>query len=296
MLERTLREDIEIRTSFECDLVRAFADAAQLESAILNLALNAKDAMPTGGTLTFGTANALLDQRYHETHLEVVPGAYVLISVTDNGTGMPPEVAERVFEPFFTTKEVGKGSGLGLSMVYGFVKQSNGHVAVYSEPGLGTTIKLYLPAAKGITASTPELPCGEEVPLGKGTVLLVEDDPFVRGYAVGCVESLGYRVITASNGHDALARLATHADEIDILFSDIVMPGGIGGWELAERALRQKPEIALLLTSGYQMESLLPLMKTMPSVTVLNKPYRKLELAEKLKEVLARRNRLRPMG
>jgi PAS domain S-box-containing protein len=215
LLRRTLRESIEIRTSLEPKLVRAYADPAQIESAILNLALNSQDAMPDGGCLSISTANAVLEERYRDEHPEVLPGTYVLISVTDNGHGIPPDVLQRVFEPFFTTKEVGKGSGLGLSMVYGFVKQSGGHVAMYSEPALGTTAKLYIPVAKssvddsaGIAETEPAPPRGNE------SILVVEDDAFVRGYAVGALESLGYRVLTAANGHEALALLSLPAEEM----------------------------------------------------------------------------------
>jgi CheY-like chemotaxis protein len=237
--------------------------------------------------VTISTSNAVLDQRYQDEHPEVVPGAYVMISVTDDGEGMSPQTKERVFEPFFTTKEVGKGSGLGLSMVYGFIKQSNGHVTIYSELQLGTTVKLYLPAAK--TPSVSDTPGDEqqpESPRGFETVLVVEDDSFVRGYAVGSLESLGYQVITASNGREALAKLSRYGDKIDVLFSDIVMPGGLGGWELAEQAQKQWPELRILLTSGYALESTAPHVAPSARLVVLNKPYKKAELARRLREVL----------
>jgi len=242
--------------------------------------------MPSGGDLTIFTDNALLDERYRDEHPEVIPGAYVLIGITDTGTGIPPEILEHIFEPFFTTKEVGKGSGLGLSMVYGFVKQSNGHIAVYSEPGLGTTVRLYLPAMQSpegqIEQTEPtELPA----PAGSGSVLVVEDDMFVRGYAVGMLESLGYRVITAAEGHEALAKLNRYGDEIDILFSDVVMPGGISGWELAERAQRLRPGLKVLLTSGYPLETLIDRVRPSSVLTILNKPYRKVDLAHRLREL-----------
>jgi nitrogen-specific signal transduction histidine kinase/CheY-like chemotaxis protein len=288
IFRRTLREDIEIKLIFEPQPVAAFADPAQLESALLNLALNAQDAMPSGGALTITSQNVFLDERYQDAHLEVVPGGYVLLSVTDDGSGMPPEIREHVFEPFFTTKEAGKGSGLGLSMVYGFVKQSNGHVAIYSEPGLGTTVKLYLPAAKSTLATDvadrPER--HEAATPGSGTVLVVEDDTFVRGYAVGCLESLGYRVITASSGREALAKIVEYKGNIDVLFSDVVMPGGIGGWELAERVQTQFPNVKVLLTSGYQLETVSARASTQAKAAVLNKPYRKPELARRLRELL----------
>ncbi len=291
LLRRTLREDIEIRTVLREKLILAYADPAQLESAILNLALNAQDAMPNGGTLTLITENALLDERYQDGHPEVAPGGYVSINVTDDGTGMTPEVKERVFEPFFTTKDVGKGSGLGLSMVYGFTKQSNGHVAIYSEPGLGTTVRLYLPAAKTAQSQMAEEqePVLEQIPRGAETVLVIEDDSFVRGYAVGTLESLGYRVIVASDGREGLDKLSQYGDEIDVLFSDIVMPGGLGGWELAERAQEQRPGLKVLLTSGYPLETMTANFRPNIKSSILHKPYRKADLARRLREMLDQR-------
>lgn len=286
LLGRTLRENIEIRVALEPGLVKAFADPAQLESAILNLALNAQDAMPNGGHLTIATSNILLDVRYQDEHPEVLPGTYALISVTDDGEGMTPDIVQRVFEPFFTTKEVGKGSGLGLSMVYGFLKQSNGHVAIYSEPKLGTTVKLYMAAAPAAASELDVAPEEAEPPHGFETILVVEDDSYVRGYAVGSLESLGYRVLTASNGREALAKLSQYKDRIDVLFSDIVMPGGLGGWELAERAQQERPGIKVLLTSGYPLETSTSAKRPDVRLVMLNKPYRKAELACRLREIL----------
>jgi PAS domain S-box-containing protein len=287
MLRRTLREDIDIRTAIEPALWHSFADSTQLEAAILNLAINAQDAMPHGGCLTIATANVPLDESYQSYHPEVPPGHYVMIAVTDDGDGMPPEVRERAFEPFFTTKEVGKGTGLGLSMVYGFVKQSNGHVTLYSEPGLGTTVRLYLPAQS--TASMPltgTVPVAHsEPPRGRETVLVAEDDPFVRSHAVTCLESLGYQVIAAVDGNDALARL-NQGIEPDILFTDIVMPGGINGLELAERAKQLRPGLKVLITSGYALETLAARGRLHADVAVLHKPYRKAELAQRLRDAL----------
>jgi CheY-like chemotaxis protein len=227
-----------------------------------------------------------LDVQYRDLHPEVLPGRYVMISVTDTGEGMPSHVLERVFEPFFTTKEVGKGSGLGLSMVYGFVKQSQGHVAIYSEPGLGTTVRLYLAATDGVAdpadAGLPEIPAAR----GRGeTVLLAEDDAFVRSYAVACLESLGYSVIATVSGSEALDRLEKGA-AVDILFTDIVMPGGMNGWELAERAERLRPGLKVLLTSGYDVETLTHRGNARANRLLLNKPYRKAELALRLREVM----------
>jgi len=287
LLRRTLREDIEIQTELDSELATAYADPGQLESAILNLSLNAQDAMPEGGTITVTTSNLPLDERYRELHPEVSPGQYVMVAVTDDGEGMTEEVRDRAFEPFFTTKEVGKGSGLGLSMVYGFAKQSNGHVTLYSEIGLGTTIRIYLPATSMQPARIVKnsIADTDAVPQGRGTILVAEDDPFVRGYAVACLESLGYRAIAAVDGHEALARLG-RTEGIDALFSDIVMPGGMTGWELAERARQVRPGLKVLLTSGYALETLAARGRLDPQIAVLNKPYRKAELARRLNEVM----------
>jgi CheY-like chemotaxis protein len=210
-----------------------------------------------------------------------------MVAVTDDGHGMPREVLEHVFEPFFTTKEVGRGSGLGLSMVYGFVKQSNGHVAIYSEPGLGTTVRIYLPALTSAADRVPSLVPAEPAPVpGREAVLVAEDDPFVRSFAVTCLSSLGYRVIEAVDGREALQRLQDGA-EADILFTDVVMPGGINGWELAERAREIRPGLKVLLTSGYALETLAERGRLPAGAIVLNKPYRKAELARRLREAVA---------
>jgi PAS domain S-box-containing protein len=286
LLRRTLREDVEVTTQLDPELRVAFADPSQLESAILNLALNAQDAMSSGGRMIISTANASLDNREHNIHPDVRDGAYVVIAVTDNGEGMPKAVLDRAFEPFFTTKEVGKGSGLGLSMVYGFAKQSNGHVSIYSEPGLGTTVRIYLPAltakAKDAAAQVP----WEVVPSGAETVLIVEDDPFVRSYAVMSLQTLGYHVIAAVDGREAMQQLQTGA-HIDLLFTDIVMPGGVNGWELAGLARKTRPDLRVLLTSGYALETLAANGHLQEGSAILSKPYRKAELARRLREALS---------
>jgi PAS domain S-box-containing protein len=288
LLRRTMPEDVEIKVDFDSDIPLAFADPAQLESAILNLALNAQDAMAAGGRFTIMTASASLDEEYQALHPEVRPGEYVLIAVTDSGEGMPKQVLARVFEPFFTTKEVGKGSGLGLSMVYGFVKQSNGHVSVYSEPGLGTTVRMYLPARPNkIPAQPPRrwTHQSQATAGSAGTVLVVEDDPFVRSHAVRCLHSLGYAVIAAVDGNDALEKLATDA-RVDVLFTDIVMPGGVNGWQLADLAQRARPGLPVLLTSGYALETLIRHGRSKGESLVLTKPYLKADLARRLREAL----------
>jgi CheY-like chemotaxis protein len=208
-----------------------------------------------------------------------------MIAVTDDGEGMSAEVAGRAFEPFFTTKEVGKGSGLGLSMVYGFARQSNGHVTIYSEPGLGTTIRIYLPhAASEWTGQTIE--DESSVPRGKETVLIAEDDPFVRSSVILRVQALGYRVVAAVNGKDALAQLNANP-QIDLLFTDIVMPGGMSGWELAEQARQIRPGLPVVFSSGYALETLIEQGRAPAHSIILTKPYRKAELANRLREALA---------
>jgi PAS domain S-box-containing protein len=286
LLRRMLAETIGIKTMLEAELWTAYADPGQLENALLNLAINARDAMPDGGTLTITTANVPLDERYRDLHPEVNPGEYVMVSLTDDGAGMPKEVLDHVFEPFFTTKEVGKGTGLGLSMVYGFVKQSNGHVAIYSEPGLGTTVRIYLPAIAIAADKAPSLVPAEPVPAGdKEVVLVAEDDPFVRSYAITCLSSLGYRVVEAIDGREALHKL-NEGTAADILFTDVVMPGGLNGWELAERARQIRPGLKVLLTSGYALETLAERGRLPRGAVILNKPYRKAELAKRLREAL----------
>ena len=285
LLTRTLRENIEIRIAFDAAAVLAFADRAQLESAVLNLALNAQDAMPEGGHLTLGAGVASLDDHYQSLHPEIGPGEYAVIAVTDGGEGMTAEVAAHAFEPFYTTKEVGKGSGLGLSMVFGFVKQSNGHVSIYSEPGLGTTVRIYLPYV-GTKVQRPAATANEEsMPEGHETILVVEDDPFVRSSVIMRVKSLGYKVVTAVNGNDALSKLRADP-KIDLLFTDIVMPGGMSGWELADLAQQIRPGLPVLYSSGYPQEALVDLGRASAQSIILTKPYRKVELAHRLREAL----------
>jgi PAS domain S-box-containing protein len=288
LLGRTLRENIEIRTAFHPDMILAFADRAQLESAVLNLALNAQDAMPAGGHLTMSTDLASLDEPYRSLHPEVEPGEYALISVTDDGEGMSPEVVAHAFEPFYTTKDIGKGSGLGLSMVYGFVKQSNGHVAIYSEVGLGTTVRIYLPlvAAKGPRTSRETTEIEESVPKGRETILVAEDDPFVRFSVIHRLESLGYGVIAVVNAEQALQKLRANPS-IDLLFTDIIMPGGMSGWELGDMARQIRPGLPIIYTSGYALETLVRHGRIPEQSIILTKPYRKAELAHRLREALA---------
>jgi len=287
LLRRALRDDIDIKADFEPDLNAAFADPAQLEAAILNLALNAQDAMAAGGRLTLATGNASLDDPVEDLHPGIALGDYIMIAVTDDGQGMPDDVVRHAFEPFYTTKEVGKGSGLGLSMVYGFVKQSNGHVTIHSAPRLGTTVRMYLPQAAAKPARSFE-PSGDHegvIPSGSETVLVVEDDPFVRSFVMKRLQSLGYAVVAAVDGNDALRKLRTDI-HVDVVFTDIVMPGGINGWELIELVRQIRPRLPVLLTSGYALEILVQQGRLQPGAMVLTKPYRKEALARSLREVL----------
>jgi PAS domain S-box-containing protein len=287
LLRRTLREDIKLNIAIAAAPVFALADAGQLESALLNLSLNAQDAMPDGGTLTLTTQEIDLDRSMIAGEPTMREGRYVMISVTDDGTGMSRETQEHVFEPFFTTKEVGKGSGLGLSMVYGFVKQSNGHVSIYSEPGLGTSVRLYLPIAESLAASAaaPAPREAAKTPRGDERILVVEDDPFVRSHTIASLESLGYRVSVASDGREALALLQGGARP-DLLFTDVVMPGGISGWDLAQQARALVPGLLVLFTSGYPSESLTSRGALSADEMIVSKPYRLAELAKRVREAL----------
>src|SRR4051794_7961922 len=236
LLRRTLGEHIDVRFVDSAGLWPAMADPAQLESAVLNLALNARDAMPGGGRLTIELANKVLDEQYARAHAEVVPGDYVMVAVSDTGHGMTPDVVARVFEPFFTTKTEGRGTGLGLAMVFGFVKQSGGHVKIYSEPSEGTSVKIYLPRAIGAaTANGQRNGVPADLPHGTATILVVEDEAGVREIAVAILRNLGYRVLEAADGEAGLLVFGAHAAEIDMLLSDVVLPGKVRGRELAER-------------------------------------------------------------
>jgi CheY-like chemotaxis protein len=240
---------VALETVLAGGLWRTALDANQLENALLNLAVNARDAMPEGGKLTIETANTYLDEAYAAAHDDVAVGQYVMIAVSDTGLGMDERILERVFEPFFTTKDIGQGTGLGLSQVYGFIKQSNGHVKLYSEEGQGTVVKLYLPR---LLAGRPEgKPKTEETQVvgGQGEiVLVVEDEPAVREHSVASLRELGYRVLAASDGHAAMRVLAREA-EIAVLFTDVGLPGGMTGRQLAEAARMLRPELKVVYTT-----------------------------------------------
>ena len=278
LLRRTLSAGIKIEEKLAPDLWQAFVDRGELERALVNLAVNARDAMGQSGTLTLETRNAILDEDYAEQYEEVTAGEYVLLAVTDTGTGMPAEITSRVFEPFFTTKDVGKGSGLGLSMVYGFVKQSGGHISIYSREGFGTSVKLYLPRVRSASAQSEPIP-SEVLPEGlrDKIVLVVEDEAKLRKVAVKMLDRLGLRSLQAETGKDALELLASA--HVDVLFTDIELPGGMNGTELADAAQDLDPGIRVLFTTGYAREGVLHEKWLQEQVPWLLKPYSHVELA-----------------
>jgi PAS domain S-box-containing protein len=293
ILGRTLGEHIHIEFSAQPGLWSAQVDPAQLDNTLLNLCLNARDAMPQGGRLTLGTANVHLNEEDAQRPPDVSPGPYVMLSVSDTGVGIAPGHLARVFEPFYTTKEKGKGTGLGLAMTYGFVKQSGGHVNIESQPGQGTTVRLYLPRAAddagGATGPAHGGPAaGREraaVAGGAETILLVEDDELVRSYAHAQLVSLGYAVLQARDGSQAL-RVLEDGQPVDLLFTDVVMPG-MSGRELAEQARAMRPGLRVLYTSGYTQDAIVHDGRLDEGVQLLSKPYRRDELARKLREVIA---------
>jgi signal transduction histidine kinase len=291
LLGRTLGEAVNLQTVGASGLWQTLADANQLESALLNLAVNARDAMPHGGTLTIETANAHLDEAYAQMQQpeDLRAGQYVMVAVTDTGHGMAPEVLRKVFEPFFTTKEIGQGTGLGLSQVYGFVRQSGGHVKIYSEPGQGTTVRLYLPRLLASDTDSDESGTQREVPAtgGSETVLVAEDEDDVRTFTVATLRELGYRVLPAADGHAALRLLRIHTG-IDLLFTDIGLPGALNGSQLADVAKALLPDLRVLLTTGYAPNAVVNDGRVDPGMELVAKPFTQAELARKVREVLDR--------
>jgi CheY-like chemotaxis protein len=284
LLRRALGGSLSVETVLAGGLWRTYADVSQLENAILNLAVNARDAMGDDGRLTIETANAHLDDAYARAHAEVQPCQYVMIAVTDTGSGMTPDVLARAFEPFFTTKPVGKGTGLGLSQVFGFVKQSGGHVKIYSEPGQGTTIKIYLPRHFGEgTESAVERPATPE-PAVSETILVVEDDASVRAGTVAAIAELGYRVEQAADAAEALRRLEANP-QVALVFTDIVMPG-MNGRKLADEAARRFPAVKILFTTGFTRNAVVHNGVLDHGVHFIAKPFTIEQLARKLREVL----------
>jgi len=284
MLRRTLGETVAVETVIAGGLWNTLVDPTQVENTVLNLAINARDAMPEGGKLTLEVANAYLDDAYAAQHAEVTPGQYVMLAVTDTGSGMTPEVLGRVFEPFFTTKPEGKGTGLGLAQAFGFVKQSGGHIKIYSEVGHGTSVKLYLPRTR---READVLDTGAGLPArgGHERILVVEDDKDVRGAVVDMLTDLGYQVSHAENAETALAQLRKQAP--DLIFTDVVMPGAISTREFTRRAQEMHPGIHILYTSGYTQNAIVHNGKLDDDALLLSKPYRKDELARKLRGVFA---------
>ena len=284
LLRRTLGGQIELTVTLASDLWPALVDKTQFESALTNLAINARDAMPNGGKLIFETANKQLDASFTFQNEEVVPGDYVMIAVSDTGSGIPAEILSRVFEPFFTTKGEGKGTGLGLAMIYGFVKQSRGYVQIYSEVGYGTAVRLYLPRGEGAPGRIMET-LADSLTAPRGTkVLVVEDNADVRRIAVSQLVEFGYDVIEAENGPAAIDILKS-SQRVDLLFSDAIMPGGMTGMQLAEEATRMRHGLKVLLTSGFA-EASLNAARATAGIPLISKPYRKQDLAKKVRDVL----------
>jgi PAS domain S-box-containing protein len=287
LLHRTLGETVEVETVLASGLWSVEADPNQLENALLNLAINARDAMPDGGKLTIETANTHLDRDYSQRNTGVIAGQYVAVCVSDTGTGMDPATLDRVFEPFFTTKDIGRGTGLGLSMVYGFVKQSGGHVKIYSEPGEGTTVKIYLPRLRAeVTDESetekPNIPEGSR----EETVLVCEDDDDVRAYSVEVLRELGYRVLEAHDGPSALRLLERQEGIVDLLFTDVVLPSGMMGNHLAEQARAIRPDLKVLFTTGYARNAIVHHGRLDPGVELITKPFSYADLAARIRDLL----------
>jgi signal transduction histidine kinase/CHASE3 domain sensor protein/CheY-like chemotaxis protein len=284
LLRPTLGEQIEINSILDQEVATSHIDASQLANALLNMAINARDAMPDGGKLLLETRNVVLDDAYAQANPDARPGAYVMLAVTDTGTGMSREVQDKVFEPFFTTKEVGKGTGLGLSMVYGFVKQSGGHIKIYSELGHGTTIKLYLPPARG-QIEAPAIAAAPPL-RGNETILVVEDDALVRNFVAEQLTGLGYQTVAAADGPAALA-IIDNGQPFDLLFTDVILPGGMTGRQLADEVAIRRPGMKVLYTSGYTDNAIVHQGRLDPGVLLLSKPYRKSQLADMIRRALS---------
>jgi PAS domain S-box-containing protein len=283
LLQRSLGENIRVRVKSAKGLWPAIVDPTQVDDAIVNLAINARDAMPGGGTLTIETRNVALDDDYAANHVEVTPGDYVMLAVSDTGTGMAPDVVARAFDPFFTTKQEGQGTGLGLSQVFGWVKQSGGHIKIYSELGHGTTIKLYLPRAEAASAGTTER-AAVSTPRGDETILVVEDNPNVRRTVIRQLHDLGYKTVEAESGAKAL-RLVKDGTHFDLLLSDVIMPGGITGYQLADELRAGRRDLKVLFTSGYT-ELAAPPDGSARNDPLLSKPYRKQDLGRAVRAAL----------
>ncbi|MEW6386357.1 MAG: PAS domain S-box protein [Thermodesulfobacteriota bacterium] len=285
MLRRLLGEDIDLVTALKPVLGAVKADPGQIEQVIMNLAVNARDAMPRGGTLTIETANVNLDQTYSQRHREIAPGPYVMLAVSDSGLGMDAATQARIFEPFFTTKEAGKGTGLGLATVYGIVKQSGGYIYVYSEPGQGTTFKVYLPRVDEPVQSVRETPPPTPSLQGRETILMVEDDEVLRSVITKTLKKFGYRVLKARDGDEALSACQKHKGPIHLLLTDVVLPK-MSGVELADRLKGFRPEMKILFMSGYTEDAMVHHGVMEASTPFLQKPFKPIQLAGKVREIL----------
>ncbi|HEB76038.1 MAG TPA: PAS domain S-box protein [Nitrospirae bacterium] len=285
LLKRLIGEDIELLTVFSEDLGLVKADAGQIEQVVMNLAVNARDAMPNGGELIIETANVELDEEYGRLHAGVVPGPYVVLAVTDTGTGMDKETRSKIFEPFFSTKEMGRGTGLGLSTVYGIVKQSGGHIWVYSEPEKGTTFKIYLPQTDDAPAAVQECPADFEVRHGAGHVLVVEDEHAIRELVGVQLESLGYEVTLAADGREALEAVEVNGLRPDLLITDVIMPG-MSGAVLLERLRRTQPGLKVLFMSGYTDNVIVHQGVLDPGIPFIQKPFSARELSAAVHRVI----------
>jgi CheY-like chemotaxis protein/two-component sensor histidine kinase len=285
MLHRVIGEDVKLVTTLPDDLGRVKADPGQIEQILLNLAVNARDAMPSGGKLTIETTNVTLKETGSQNHMGLTPGHYVMISITDTGLGMTQEVKERIFEPFFTTKEIGKGTGLGLSMVYGIVKQSGGHIGVDSEPGKGTTFRIYLPRVDEPVVEVDEKEIGGP-PLGNETILVVEDEEEVRKLVTRSLKKQGYKVLEASQGKEVFSLCEEQGGPIHLMVTDVVMPE-MTGVELAKHIKQVYPEMKVLYMSGYNSDRVAIDCESLgKGIEFIQKPFTVYKLARKIREVL----------
>jgi CheY-like chemotaxis protein len=287
MLTRLIGENINLATKLEAELGRVTADPCQVEQIIMNLVVNARDAMPRGGKVTIETANVTLDDQTALRHVSVKPGAYVLLAVSDTGSGMDQETQARIFEPFFTTKETGKGTGLGLSTVYGIVKQSGGNIWVYSEPGVGTVFKVYLPRIDDAAITIDKSALEAAAPRGTETILLVEDEETVRGLTRTFLMQAGYKVLDAKSGEDAIRLCRAYDGPIDLLLTDVVMPE-VSGKEVADRLLELRPGTRVLFMSGYTDEAIVQHGVLDANVEFIQKPFTWVGLTRKIRHVLDR--------
>jgi CheY-like chemotaxis protein len=285
LLRPTLGEHIEIELRLSSDELTVLVDPSQLTTAVLNLSVNARDAMPDGGRLTIETSEANFDQAYLQAHPNFQPGNYVMIAISDTGGGIPEAIRPKVFEPFFTTKDVGQGTGLGLSMVYGLVRQSGGHINLYSEMGHGTAFKIYLPRTSAQVQKIAETSDLLQIEGGTETILVVEDDAHVRAVVLGQLRNLGYKTLSAANGAEALS-IADRGDNFDLLFTDVIMPGKMNGRQLADEMAKRRSPLKVLFTSGYPKNAIVHHGRLDAGVFLLTKPYSKQEFARTLRTAM----------